>query len=116
MSKCCIISIGWLTSSVDSSVYLVMSLVSHCLLYTHHVHLILLLRLCVDMDDIPVLCMTVCCMTTFPCMIACRMSIWGAHVSPYLQTSSLGRLCVSWFCVCSWRLVAPCLLFDRARD
>ena len=65
MSNCCIISIGWLTSSVDSSVYLVMSLVSHCLLYTHHVHLILLLRLCVDMDDIPALCMTVCCMTTF---------------------------------------------------
>ena len=65
MSNCCIISIGWLTSSVDSSVHLVMSLVSHCLLYTHHVHLILLLRLCVDMDDTPTLSMTVCCMTTF---------------------------------------------------
>ena len=65
MSNCCIISIGWLTSSVDSSVHLVISLVSHCLLYTHHVHLILLLRLCVDMDDTPALCMTVCCVTTF---------------------------------------------------
>ena len=65
MSNCCIISIGGLTSFVDSSVHLVMSLVFHCLLYTHHVHLILLLRLCVDMDDIPALCMTVYYMTTF---------------------------------------------------
>ena len=53
MSNCCIISIGWLTSSVDSSVHLVMSLVSHYLLYTHHVHLILLLRLCVGHTFIP---------------------------------------------------------------
>ena len=67
MSDCCITDIGWLTSLVDSSVHLFffMSLVSHHLLYTHHVHLILLLRLCVDMDDIPAFCMTVCCMTTF---------------------------------------------------
>ena len=65
MSDCCIISTGWLTSLVDSSVHLFMSLVSHHLLYTHHVHLILLLRLCVDMDDILALCMTACCMTTF---------------------------------------------------
>ena len=116
MSNCCIITIGWLISLVDSSVHLVMSLVSHGSLYIHLVHLIFLLRLCVDMDDIPAFCMTVCCMTTFLCMIAYRMSMWGAHVSPYLQTSSLGRLCVSWFCVCCWRLVAPCLLFDRASD
>ena len=65
MSNCYIISIGRLTSSVNSSVHLVMSLVFNCLLYTHRVHLILLLRLCVDMDDIPTLYMTVCCMTTF---------------------------------------------------
>ena len=65
MSNCCIISIGWLTSSFDSSVYLVMSLVSHCLLYTHHVHLILLLKLCVGMDDTPMFCMIVCFITTF---------------------------------------------------
>ena len=29
-----------------------------------HTHLVSLLRLCVDLDDILVLCMTVCCMTT----------------------------------------------------
>ena len=78
MSNCCIISIGWLTLSVDSSVHLVMSLVSHCFLYTHHVHLILLLRLCVDMDDIPALCMTVCCMTTF-LLHDCLLHVYVGH-------------------------------------
>ena len=57
MLGCCTINIGWLTFLVDSSVNLVMSLVSHCSLYIHLVHLIFLLRLCVDMDDILVLCM-----------------------------------------------------------
>ena len=64
MLGCCTINIGWLTSLVDSSVNLVMSLVSHGSLYIHFVHLIFLLRLCVDMDDILVLCMIDCCMTT----------------------------------------------------
>ena len=59
MFDCCIISIGWLTLLVDSSIHLVMPLVSHGLLYTHHVHLILMLRLCVDLDEIFVLCMTI---------------------------------------------------------
>ena len=84
MSNCCIISIGWLTSLVYSSVHLVMSLVSHCLLYTHHVHLILLLRLCVDMDDIPALCMTAYCMTTFllHLLVAC---LCGVHMYPLIS-------------------------------
>ena len=57
MLGCCTINIGWLTSLVDSSVNLVMSLVSHGSLYIHLVHIIFLLRLCVNMDDILVLCM-----------------------------------------------------------
>ena len=64
MLGCCTINIGWLTSLVDSSVNLVMSLVSHDSLYIHLVHLIFLLRWCVNMDDILVLWMTNCCMTT----------------------------------------------------
>ena len=64
MLGCCTINIGWLTSLVDYSVNLVMSLVSHGSLYIHLVHLIFLLRWCVDMDDILVLCMIDCCMTT----------------------------------------------------
>ena len=31
-----------------------------------YIHLVSLLRLCVDFDDILVLFMTVCCMTTLP--------------------------------------------------
>ena len=58
MLCCCTIHIGWLTSLVDSSVNLVMSLVSHGSLFFHLVHLIFLLRLCVDIYDILVLCMT----------------------------------------------------------
>ena len=78
MYNCCIISIGWLTSSVDSSVHLVMSLVSHCLLYTHHVHRILLLRWCVDMDDILMLCMIDYCMTTH-LLLDCMLLVYVGH-------------------------------------
>ena len=84
MSDCCIISIGWLTSLVDSSIHFVMSLVSHGLLYTHHVHLLFLLRSSVDLDDIFVFCMTDCCMTTPSCLIACCMSMWDTLISLYL--------------------------------
>ena len=63
MLCCCTINIGWLIFLVDSSLNLVMSLVSHGSLY-NLVHLIFLLRLCVDIDDILVLCMIDCCMTT----------------------------------------------------
>ena len=65
-------NICWLISLVDSSVNLVMLLVSHGSLYIYLIHLIFLLRLCVDMDDILVLCMIDCCMTThllFDCML-----------------------------------------------
>ena len=97
MLGCCTIIIGWLTSLVDSSVNLVMSLVSHGLLYIHLIHLIFLLRLCVDMDDILVLCMIDCCMTTH-LLLDCMLLVWDTHLSPYLQLPSLSRLCV--FCCC----------------
>ena len=45
MLGCCTINIGWFTSLVDSYVNLVMSLVSHDLLYIHLVHLIFLLKI-----------------------------------------------------------------------
>ena len=78
MSNCCIISIGWLTLLVDSSVHLVMSLVSHGSLYIHLVHLIFLLRLCVDMNDILVLCMIDCCMTTH-LLLDCMLLVYVGH-------------------------------------
>ena len=84
MSDCFIISIGWLTSLVDSSIHLVMSLISHSLLYIHFVYLILILRLCVDFDDILVLRMTACCMTT-PLLLDCMLPIYVGHT--YIPSS-----------------------------
>ena len=60
MLGCCIINIGWLTSLVDSPINLVMSL--HLFLMVRYIFnlsiLYIFFRLCVDMDDILVLCMT----------------------------------------------------------
>ena len=78
MSDCYIISIGWLTSSIDYSVHLVMLLVSHGLLYIHLVHLIILLRLCVYLGGMLVLCMTDCCMTT-PLLPNCMLHVYVGH-------------------------------------
>ena len=75
----CTINIGWFTSLVDSSVNLVMSLFfSHGSLYIHLVHLMFLLRLCVDMDDILVLCMIDCCMTTH-LLLDCILFVYVGH-------------------------------------
>ena len=76
MHGCCTIN-NWLTSLVDSSVNLVMSLVSHGSLYIHLVHFIFMLRLCVDMDDI-VLCMIDYCMTTH-FLLDCMLLVYVGH-------------------------------------
>ena len=78
MLGCCTISIGWLTSLVDFSVNLVMSFVSHGSLYIHLVHLIFLFRLYVDMDDILVLFMIDCCMTTH-LLLDCMLLVYVGH-------------------------------------
>ena len=79
MLGCCTINIGWLTSLVYSSVNLVMSLVSHGSLYIQLVHLIyIFFRLCVDMDDILVLCMIDCCMTTH-LLLDCMLLVYVGH-------------------------------------
>ena len=78
MLGCCTINIGWLTALVDSSVNLVKSLVSHGSLYIHLVDLIFLLRFCVDMDDILVLCMIDCCMTTH-LLLDCMLLVYVEH-------------------------------------
>ena len=78
MLDCCIINIGWLISLVDSAVNIFMSLVSHGSSYIHFVHLIFLLRWCVDMDDILVLCMIDCCMTTH-LLLDCMLLVYVGH-------------------------------------
>ena len=46
----------------------------------------------VDMSDIFVLCLIVCRMTTFLCVIACCLSVWVAHLFPYLQPSGFDEV------------------------
>ena len=78
MLGCCTVNIGWLTSLVDYSVNLVMLLVFHGSLYIQLVHLIFMLRLCVDMDDIFVFCMIDCCMTTY-LLLDCMSFVYVGH-------------------------------------
>ena len=53
-------------------------------------------------DDISDLCLIACRMTVLLCVIACRLSMWDAHLSPYLSPSSLGHFLHygSHFCKC----------------
>ena len=57
-----------------------------------HIHLVSFLRLCVDLDDMLVLCMTVCCMATL--LILDRMlHVCVRHTcTPLSLNSSLGLL------------------------
>ena len=59
------------------------------------------LILCVH-DDISKLCLIACCMTALLCVIVCRLSMWVAHLSPYLRPSSFGHFLHfgSHFCKC----------------
>ena len=78
MLGCYTINIGWLTSLVDSSVNLILSLVSHGSLYIHLVYIIFMLRWCVDMDDILVLCMIDYCITTH-LLLDYMLLVYGGH-------------------------------------
>ena len=90
MLGCGTINIGWLTSLVDSSVNLAMSLVSHGSLYIHLVDLIFFLRLCVDMDDILLLCMIDCCMTTH-LLLDCMLLVYVGHTFILLSPTPQSR-------------------------
>ena len=68
-----------------------------------------------DMSDISVLCLTVCCMTILFCVIACRLSMWAAHLSIYLQSSSFRSFLSFWLSLLQvWGLVCACFS-DLAR-
>ena len=55
-----------------------------CLCITIHLIVVFSFILCVCIDDISEICLIVCCMTTLLCVIACCLSVWAAHLSPYL--------------------------------
>ena len=84
-----------------------------CLCITIHLIVVFSFILCVCIDDISEICLIVCCMTTLLCVIACRLSVWVAHLSPYLPLSSLGHFLHSGsrFCKCE----TLCVLVLRSR-
>ena len=86
------------------------------LLYVHLALLILLLRLCVDMDDILVLCMIDYCMTTSH-LPDCMLHVYVRHTCiPFTSKSLVLVDAIPLDCVFGWRLNASCLLFDQASD
>ena len=82
---------------------------------TIHLIVVFSLILCVYIDDISEICLIVCCMTTFLCVIACRLSVWVAHLSPYLQPSSFGHFLHSGSRFCKCETLCVCLYSDRDR-
>ena len=86
------------------------------LLFIHLAYLILLLGLCVDMDEVLVLCMTDCCMTASH-LLDCMLHVYVGHMCiPFTSKSPVSIDSISLDCVFGWRLGAPCLLFNRASD
>ena len=60
----------------------------------YHCQILFSISLCVDLDDIYLFCMTVCCMTSLiSCDCMSCLSMWDTHLSLYLQFPSLGWPC-----------------------
>ena len=64
--------------------------------------LIIIFSLILCVYDISYLCLIACRRTILLCVIACRLSMWDAHLSPYLSPSSLDHFLHygSHFCKC----------------
>ena len=130
----------WLSSHIDSPCCMITLLILACTLFLllisftltwlfllvvyyldyhgacYHCQIFFSIRLCVDLDDIYLFSMTVCCMTSLiSCDCMSCLSMWDTHLSPYSQDPSLGRHCFPgsriWYETC-----LLCLLFDRASD
>ena len=69
------------------------------LLYVHLAHLILLLRSCVDMDDILLLCMIDYCMTA-SYLLDCMLHVYVGHTSIPFTSKSLVSVDLSLLFVC----------------
>ena len=63
----------------------------------YHCQILFSISLCVDLDDIYLFCMTVCCMTSLIlCDCMSCLSMWETHLSSYFQVPSLSRHCFPW--------------------
>ena len=71
----CILS--WSSLSMLSLLYIHLDYIVFCFLF----------NLCVDMDDIYALCMTVCCMTSLLLHDACIACLYGTHIYPLTSNS-----------------------------
>ena len=79
---------------------LILSCILSWMLSCYHCQIFFSISLCVDLDDIYLFCMTVCCVTPLissDCM-SC-VSMWDTHLSPYFQIPNLGWHCFPWSCI-----------------
>ena len=102
----------WFDMIVSFGLYIILIIIEHATIC----QIFFSISLCVDLDDIYLFCMIVCCMTSLvPCDCMSCLSMWDTHLSPYSQDPSLGRHCFPgsriWYETC-----LLCLLFDRASD
>ena len=100
-----LIFVYYVHTSVIDSLYCILFCLSQHIVYSCYIPILLIIflpSLCVDMSDISVLCLIVCCMTAPLCVIACCLSVWVAHISPYLQPSGFDHFLPfgSYICKC----------------
>ena len=72
------------------SLYCILSYLSQHIVYSCYIPVLFsyfLLSLCVDMDDIPVLCLAACCMTTLFLCDTCVACLCGVHIYPLTSNS-----------------------------
>ena len=68
---------------------------------------------CVYIDDISELCLIACSWLPSSCVIACCLSMWVAHLSPYLQLSWFRSFLSFWFSLLQvWDLPCACSLTE----
>ena len=82
---------------------------SRHIVYSCYIPILLIIflpSLCVDMDDIPVICMTVWCMTALLLCDACIACLCGTHIFPLTSNSLVSVDLVSLDRVFDMRLVA----------
>ena len=89
-----------------SLLYIILFLSTYCpLCYIPILFIISLPSLCVDMSDIPVICMTVWCMTALLLCDACLVCLCGTHIYPLTSNSLVSVDLVSLDIVFDMRLV-----------
>ena len=72
------------------SICCILSCLSQHIVYSCYIPILFIIfspSLCVDMSDIPVICMTVWCMTAILLCDACIVCLCGTHIYPFTSNS-----------------------------